>query len=356
MPVGEILMKNHFLSLVELPPPGFVYTPQLKHRDVRGTAFALYADSVENAEEALKPFAAHIAGLIVTWSDTFIWEHRSSMLFHLGIPPETRTNPEQRLFPLLDLIEALQEREGRIRGLNVQIARAADDRKRIEEDFARSRESLIEEIAERRITEQELRESEDRFRTIFDSVSEAIIIYDRATGVMVDVNRSMRELFGYTRDEALQLAFGAISSGESPYTREDAIAQNRKLSEGPLFLEWHCRTKAGTLFWGEMNVRLATIRKRECILVTVRDITERKESQLERERLSGELQAALAAKVKQLSGFLPICSSCKKIRNDQGYWSQIESYIREHSDAEFTHSLCPDCANKLYSGILKKTY
>jgi two-component system, response regulator PdtaR len=56
----------------------------------------------------------------------------------------------------------------------------------------------------------------------------------------------------------------------------------------------------------------------------------------------------LRQKVKILSGFLPICVSCKKIRNDHGYWQEVESYIKTHSEAEFTHSLCPDCKNRLY--------
>jgi hypothetical protein len=63
--------------------------------------------------------------------------------------------------------------------------------------------------------------------------------------------------------------------------------------------------------------------------------------------LIAELQGALA-KVKLLSGFLPICAACKKIRDDKGYWKQIESYIRDHSEAEFSHGICPDCAKKLY--------
>jgi hypothetical protein len=56
-------------------------------------------------------------------------------------------------------------------------------------------------------------------------------------------------------------------------------------------------------------------------------------------------------KVKILSGFLPICASCKNIRDDEGFWSRIETYISEHSDAEFTHSICPDCVRKLYPQI-----
>jgi hypothetical protein len=60
-----------------------------------------------------------------------------------------------------------------------------------------------------------------------------------------------------------------------------------------------------------------------------------------------ELQEALT-KVKTLSGLLPICASCKKIRDDQGYWQQVEEYIQKHSEAEFTHGICPDCVKKLY--------
>ena len=72
--------------------------------------------------------------------------------------------------------------------------------------------------------------------------------------------------------------------------------------------------------------------------------------QTERDKLLAELQAALD-KVKLLSGFLPICAACKRIRDDQGYWQQIESYIRDHSEAEFSHGICPDCARKLYPEI-----
>ncbi len=57
--------------------------------------------------------------------------------------------------------------------------------------------------------------------------------------------------------------------------------------------------------------------------------------------------------VKILSGLLPICASCKKIRDDKGYWKQIEAYIRDHSEADFSHSICPECAKKLYSETKK---
>lgn len=65
---------------------------------------------------------------------------------------------------------------------------------------------------------------------------------------------------------------------------------------------------------------------------------------------TAELQDALS-KVKTLSGFLPICASCKNVRDDKGYWQQIEAYIKDHSDAVFSHSICPSCAAKLYPDI-----
>ena len=73
----------------------------------------------------------------------------------------------------------------------------------------------------------------------------------------------------------------------------------------------------------------------------------RQRAEAERERLIAELQEALA-NVKTLTGLIPICSSCKKIRNDQGYWTQLETYLAQHSDAEFSHGLCLDCVRKLY--------
>lgn len=76
-----------------------------------------------------------------------------------------------------------------------------------------------------------------------------------------------------------------------------------------------------------------------------RDITDRKHAEVEREKLISDLRDALS-KVKILSGLIPICAECKKIRDDNGYWNQIESYIRDHSEASFTHGICPECLKK----------
>ena len=81
------------------------------------------------------------------------------------------------------------------------------------------------------------------------------------------------------------------------------------------------------------------------ILGICTDITERKKMELENESLIRELQEALS-EIKTLRGILPICSNCKKIRDDKGYWNQVEVYIRDHTHAEFTHGICPECYGK----------
>ena len=72
-----------------------------------------------------------------------------------------------------------------------------------------------------------------------------------------------------------------------------------------------------------------------------------KQAEEEREKLIRQLREALAS-IKTLSGLLPICYSCKQIRDDKGYWNQIDTYIRDHTEAEFTHGICPACVTKLY--------
>jgi hypothetical protein len=102
----------------------------------------------------------------------------------------------------------------------------------------------------------------------------------------------------------------------------------------------------------EKRVEQRTAELRKTNENLTREVVERKRAEQERERVVVELQQALA-QVKKLSGFLPICASCKKIRDDKGYWRQIEQYITEHSEALFSHSLCPECAKKLYPEFIK---
>lgn len=93
--------------------------------------------------------------------------------------------------------------------------------------------------------------------------------------------------------------------------------------------------------------RLSLVKSNEQLKL---EIIERQQAEAKIQTQNTELQESLS-KVKLLSGFLPICASCKKIRDDKGYWNQIEIYIREHSEAEFSHGICPECTKKLYPDL-----
>lgn len=82
-------------------------------------------------------------------------------------------------------------------------------------------------------------------------------------------------------------------------------------------------------------------------LIVLRDISDRKQTEAEREQLVGELREALAS-VKTLHGLLPICANCKKVRDDEGYWEDVEEYVARHSEAAFSHGICPECLKQLY--------
>ena len=87
------------------------------------------------------------------------------------------------------------------------------------------------------------------------------------------------------------------------------------------------------------------------IVGIIQDITESKKAAEEREKLILQLEQALA-EIKTLRGIIPICSSCKKVRDDEGFWNEIEAYIDEHTEAEFSHSFCPECVRKLYPDLV----
>jgi phosphoserine phosphatase RsbU/P len=98
----------------------------------------------------------------------------------------------------------------------------------------------------------------------------------------------------------------------------------------------------------ELIARVKThIDLREAHQIIMQRNTQLEEKTEELQKLIEENRKAIS-EIKILRGFLPICSKCKKIRDDDGYWTQLESYIRDHSEAQFTHSICQDCAKELY--------
>ena len=127
-----------------------------------------------------------------------------------------------------------------------------------------------------------------------------------------------------------------------PEDRERTLAQNRAVRSGGKALGFENRylCRDGTYRWLFWNA--APDFDHHVIFSVARDITQRKEAEQERERLLGELQAALA-EVKRLQEIIPICSYCRRIRTDDDYWESVESYVSQITNTLFSHGICPSC-------------
>jgi len=117
-------------------------------------------------------------------------------------------------------------------------------------------------------------------------------------------------------------------------------------------VEYELDVPAGTLWFEGLTApfQKKDTEGRKLVLWVARDITDRKQAEIQREEVIGQLEGALN-QVKKLHRLLPICAACKKIRDDDGYWSQVEDYISQNSEIEFTHGICPDCMHTLYPGF-----
>jgi PAS domain S-box-containing protein len=186
-------------------------------------------------------------------------------------------------------------------------------------------------------------------RSVMDRMMGAVF-WSMSDGHLVYVNESSCSSLGYSRDELLRLRAGDIIPG---FTEAKWAAFWHELKEKKsMILEGRSRKKNGDIFPTEVRADLISYAGEDYACGIIYDITERKQIEEERQRLISELQEALS-KVKTLSGLLPICASCKKIRDDKGYWKQLETFISEHSEAEFSHGICPECAAKLYPDYVK---
>jgi diguanylate cyclase (GGDEF)-like protein/PAS domain S-box-containing protein len=132
-------------------------------------------------------------------------------------------------------------------------------------------------ITERRQAELALRDSQERLRTVFDSVSDAIVVYDMAAGAIIDANPRAFEMFGYTRDEMTKLDLRVLLTDASPYTLQEAAPLVLSAASGAaLTIEWSCKAKDGHSFWIEVSLRKTQFSGRDILLATARDITDRK--------------------------------------------------------------------------------
>lgn len=200
---------------------------------------------------------------------------------------------------------------------------------------------LIEDEAELRALSEEL----DRFFTL----SLDLLCIADVGGHFRRLNRAWEQTLGYKVEDILGRNFLDLVH---PDDAEATLRAMKELTGGERIVGFVNRYRAtdGSYRWIEWH---STMYGESLIYAVARDVTERKATEEERELLIAQLKDALAS-VKQLSGLLPICASCKKIRDDKGYWKQLEVYITERSEATFTHSLCQECAKNLYPEYFDK--
>ena len=218
-------------------------------------------------------------------------------------------------------------------------------------------------LEEKQQAEAALKESEERLDSIIKSVPDIIYRLD-AQGCITFISDAVIG-YGYPPQDLLSRNLLEIVHPDDRERAAHSINEIRVEKRDTAYLELRFLVGKDALMVAEpepiflVNAQGLYRTERPDVRTFIgtqgiaRDITQRKRREEEREKLVKELQDALA-QVKTLSGLLPICASCKKIRDDKGYWNQIEKYISSHSDAQFSHGICPECAKKLYGDFLKE--
>jgi|GEM_PF-2719362 len=210
-------------------------------------------------------------------------------------------------------------------------------------------------ITEQKVTEGYREELQRMLNNVTNAISESILLLSKEQKILW-ANETAKQQMG--SDVVGKYCYEATHQSKTPCEPPDDPCPIRSsISAGvvPAFTEHIHYDKDGNKIIVEIGaypIKNATGVLDGFVHIS-RDVTERKQLEAERENLIRELQKAVE-NVKQLSGLLPICMQCKKIRNDRGYWIQIENYISEHSEAKFTHGLCDECVIKLYPDFKRK--
>jgi len=208
-----------------------------------------------------------------------------------------------------------------------------------------------------RHVEEELRRAEEKYRNIFNYAVEGIF-QTTPDGYFISANPALADIFGYNSPEEMMETINNIDTQlyVDPEYRAKFTSLLRENNTTQQFTT-QCYRKDGSIIWVSISARAVRDEEGNMLYYEgfLQDVTGQKKAEEEKERLIQALQEALS-QVKTLQGLLPICASCKKIKNDKGYWEQIEVYIREHSEADFSHGICPECAEKLYPEYYKKRF
>ena len=250
----------------------------------------------------------------------------------------------------LDLVRAKVDDRAEAEALLPQVDRFFD---RVEVGFCRAWVQEAEQGGVRELEEQnlELVLERDRYVTIFESLPVPILLLDPDLSVRNMNHAASLLFFGRGTPGAWYYQHGAKPTAEALaalFPEGSArLAEFAATGLDRQEQEWIAAPQGKPLTFRVLISRMLDLPSTFAgILVILDDLTERVEAARERERLIAELTRTLA-EVRQLSGLLPICAWCKKIRDDKGYWAQLESYLASHADVAFSHSVCPDCAAKL---------
>jgi PAS domain S-box-containing protein len=183
------------------------------------------------------------------------------------------------------------------------------------------------------------RKNEDVSEERFFAVSIDMLCFLDFNGYFKRLNPAWERTLGFTIDELMSRPFIEFVH---PDDRERTLNQNREVRGGGQALGFQNRyvCKDGSYRWFLWNA--AADAAARVIYSVARDITDRKRADEEREQLVLQLQAALA-EVRMLQAILPICSYCRKIRDDRNNWHTVESYVAEHTNSRFSHGICPSC-------------
>lgn len=168
----------------------------------------------------------------------------------------------------------------------------------------------------------------------------------------VYISRQCEDIFGHTAEEAIEdpgLLWGMVHPGDLERLQAEDASANR--AGRPFQSEVRVLTPTG-IKWIQLSSMPSPQRYEGEVLWSgvILDITGRKRAEEEKNQLVLELRAALD-KIRKLEGIIPICSFCKKIRDDEGGWEPVDVYIRRHSETDFSHGICPDCAREHYPGV-----
>lgn len=201
-------------------------------------------------------------------------------------------------------------------------------------------------------TEKQLHAQREWLEITLASIGDAVIATN-SEGAVTLMNPMAETLIGLTSGEAVGKDIEDILSIVDERTRDPLRNLKINLLGTGLIANPSCRWTVLDAEGKKTPVKItgAPIRDHrgdeKGLVLVFRDISLQRQAEKEKDSLIAELEAALAD-VKKLSGLLPICSSCKKIRDDNGYWNQIEAYIKENSEADFSHGICPECTKLLY--------